>query len=404
VTDSDIGTRARTIRRRRGLSLDTAAGLAGISKSYLSKLENGKRHFERRGLVEDLATALGCAVADLTGQPYLPVDGPTADGQRAVTRIEQGLNDATLDDVPDLRPRPLPELRSSVDDSARLRDAGHYGAAASDADRVLIDLQVHIATGSGSHRREAAELVTHAAYNAFVVATTYGYLHLAQQAARRAHDAATLAESPELIAFAMFARTPSIARNGGRGRGARLLDRAIDEAQPLTAMHDDATTGAEMFGLLHLMRAHLAARDKDPSRAHEHLAEAARVATLTGECNGFRQHFGPSNVRVWEVAIGAELEEGPGVAERVEAARIDLDALDSNDRTAALHFDLARVYAQGGGARDPDAIRHLDTADRIAPQRIRLDPIARGLVAELSRRARRRVWELDSLRNRFGVD
>jgi hypothetical protein len=77
---------------------------------------------------------------------------------------------------------------------------------------------------------------------------------LAQQAARRAHDAATLAESPELIAFAMFARTPSIARNGGRGRGARLLDRAIDEAQPLTAMHDDATTGAEMFGLLHLMR------------------------------------------------------------------------------------------------------------------------------------------------------
>ncbi|MGH3888002.1 MAG: hypothetical protein ACRDSZ_15825 [Pseudonocardiaceae bacterium] len=48
-------------------------------------------------------------------------------------------------------------------------------------------------------------------------------------------------------------------------------------------------------------------------------------------------------------------------------------------------------------------IRHLDTADRIAPQRIRSDPIARDLVVTLGRRAPRRVWELDSLHNRFGI-
>lgn len=40
---------------------------------------------------------------------------------------------------------------------------------------------------------------------------------------------------------------------------------------------------------------------------------------------------------------------------------------------------------------------------RIAPQRIRSDPLARDLVLTLDRRARRRVWELDSLRNRFGI-
>jgi hypothetical protein len=43
------------------------------------------------------------------------------------------------------------------------------------------------------------------------------------------------------------------------------------------------------------------------------------------------------------------------------------------------------------------------TADRIAPTRIRNDPIARELVLTLDRRARRRAWELDSLRNRFGI-
>jgi transcriptional regulator with XRE-family HTH domain len=54
------------------LSLDVVAGLAGISTPYLSLLERGQRGFNRRGLLDDLAAALGCSLADLTGQPYLP--------------------------------------------------------------------------------------------------------------------------------------------------------------------------------------------------------------------------------------------------------------------------------------------------------------------------------------------
>ncbi|MGH3912573.1 MAG: helix-turn-helix domain-containing protein, partial [Pseudonocardiaceae bacterium] len=65
-----IGQRVRMIRKRRGLGLTVAAGLAGISKPYLSMLERGERGFNRRGLIEDLAVAMSCSVADLTGQPY----------------------------------------------------------------------------------------------------------------------------------------------------------------------------------------------------------------------------------------------------------------------------------------------------------------------------------------------
>jgi transcriptional regulator with XRE-family HTH domain len=100
-----IGARARMIRRRRGLSLDVVAGLAGISKSYLGMLEHGQRGFNRRGLVEDLANALGCSVADLTGQPYLPPDRESTLAKAVIAQIERGLNEATLDDVPDLEPR-----------------------------------------------------------------------------------------------------------------------------------------------------------------------------------------------------------------------------------------------------------------------------------------------------------
>ena len=48
-----IGARARMIRRRRGLSLEVAAGLAGITKGYLSMLELGQRGFNRRGACAD---------------------------------------------------------------------------------------------------------------------------------------------------------------------------------------------------------------------------------------------------------------------------------------------------------------------------------------------------------------
>jgi transcriptional regulator with XRE-family HTH domain len=400
---AEIGHRARTIRRRRGLSLDVAAGLAGISKGYLSMLERGQRRFERRGLLEDLAGALGCSVADLTGQPYLPPDRESAHAKRVVTHVERGLGEATVDDVPDLRPRPLPQLAEWVAAAAERRDTARYGLSGDGIDAALIELQVHVATGTGRARQQAAELLAHASYHAFVLATTFGYLHLAQQAASRAGEAAALTGRAELEAFAMFARAPSVARTGGRDRAARMLDRGITDAEPLTAMRDSDTVGAEMFGLLHLMGAHFAARAHDSDGAHEHLDEAARVAALTGECNGYRQHFGPTNVQVWRVAIGTELAEGPAVAERVEREPIDLGILASNDRIAALNFDLARAWAQADGSRDTEATRHLDTADRVAPGRIRNDPIARELVATLDRRARRRVWELDSLRNRFGI-
>ncbi|MGH3888000.1 MAG: helix-turn-helix domain-containing protein [Pseudonocardiaceae bacterium] len=82
-----IGARARMIRRRRGLSLDVVAGLAGITKTYLSMLELGQRGFNRRGLIEDLANALGCAVADLTGQPARPLDRATKDAMATLTSI-----------------------------------------------------------------------------------------------------------------------------------------------------------------------------------------------------------------------------------------------------------------------------------------------------------------------------
>jgi hypothetical protein len=163
------------------------------------------------------------------------------------------------------------------------------------------------------------------------------------------------------------------------------------------------TLAAEIVGMMHLQQARTAARQQHAEDAHAHLDEAAHIAGRVGERNGMRQHFGPTNVAAWRVSIGVELAEGAKIYEDVMAAPIDIATLGSRERSSSLHFDLARVLAQENGKRDADVIRHLDTADRIAPQRIRNDPIARDLVLTLDRRAPRRVWELDSLANRFGI-
>ncbi|MGH3693869.1 MAG: helix-turn-helix domain-containing protein [Pseudonocardiaceae bacterium] len=109
-----IGARARMIRRRRGLSLEVVAGLAGITAQYLSMLERGLRGFNRRGLIEDLAEALCCSVADLTGQPYHLPDRQSTDVDAAVAGISTALHDTTLDDVPDLSVAPLSELAAAT--------------------------------------------------------------------------------------------------------------------------------------------------------------------------------------------------------------------------------------------------------------------------------------------------
>ncbi len=109
---TELGARARMIRRRRGLSREVTAGLAGISPSRLARLEDGRRGFHRWALLEDLATALGCSVTDLTGQPYLPADRAGADALATLPDITASLYDTSLDDVPDVPARPVQELVS----------------------------------------------------------------------------------------------------------------------------------------------------------------------------------------------------------------------------------------------------------------------------------------------------
>lgn len=194
--DRTIGQRARTIRRRRGLSVEVAAGLAGISTGYLSLLERGHRRFERRGLLDDLSVALGCSVADLTGQPYLPTDRATADALATLPGIAIAVHDATLDDPPDVVARPVEQLAAVASRANAHLDAAQFSLAGHDLDTALAELHVAAASGGTDSRRAALGALADTCIVATSIARHLGHHELAVQTARRGYEAATRVGDP----------------------------------------------------------------------------------------------------------------------------------------------------------------------------------------------------------------
>ena len=134
-----------------------------------------------------------------------------------------------------------------------------------------------------------------------------------------------------------------------------------------------------------------------------HLAEAAALAERTGERNTALQHFGPTNVALWRVVLAVDLGEGPAAAEAAEAdpSRWRCWVAGSAPRTCPS-------TSLAGGRRLTGTVMsgrygHWTLPIKAAPTLVRNHPLARELLADLYGRARRQVWELDSLRHRFGI-
>ncbi|MGH3810828.1 MAG: helix-turn-helix domain-containing protein [Pseudonocardiaceae bacterium] len=400
----EIGRRARMIRKRRGLSQDVVAGLAGISKAYVSMLEKGQRGFTRRGLIEELAGALGCSVTDLTGEPYQPVDRDTADALAAVPGIQVALHNYGPDEVPDLRPRPLDELVAWAHTANEHRDQSRLSLAGRDIGTLITELQVHALTAGAADRdRAVTALVIACGVAGPVVRVSAGNPDLSATAGRHMHELALQHGNPGLIGFARWFWSADLMFLGARDRARAVASTGIDELAPTVRLDAGDTLPAEMLGFLHGRLAFVAAQERRDDDVRAHLDEAGMIARRVGERTGMGRHFGPTNVRLWRLGTGVELGKGGRAYEEIIRTPLDMEALGSPERSSELHLDLARAVAQDGPDRDGEAIRHVDTADRLAPQRIRMNPVARDLVTDLHRRSRRRVWELDSLCNRFGL-
>ena len=86
-----IGARLRTLRRWRGKTQVELAGLAGLSPSFISMVENGQRSLDRRSYIAAVASALRVSETDLVGGPHLSPDRQQADPHATIPALREAL-------------------------------------------------------------------------------------------------------------------------------------------------------------------------------------------------------------------------------------------------------------------------------------------------------------------------
>ncbi len=394
-----IGRRLREVRCWRRKSLRAVAELAGLSESYLSRLERGERPVDRRSTLEALAAALQVAPGELTGRHELGVGEGMGEVHAAVVALRVALADNSLDDPADDGARPWSEL---VVDLHRvnndLRPRADHAALGLVLPDLIADLHATAAVDP-DHRRDALVGLLDV-YTAAVVALKHlGESDLAAVAALHARAVAAEVDSPAYTALAEWVRALAVS-SPARQRSLSLASRAADRVAPVVGRDGAA---AEMYGMLHLMCALNAAALNRYGESADHQAEAADVAARVGTGTNFaRTCFGVPNYGFWRVALAVERGEGGKVAEI--ARDVNPTAVGSASRRAGFYTDLGRGLATDRGRRG-EAVAALRTAEQLAPQRVRANPYVRETVTDLLRLARHDAGgrELRGLAYRMGV-
>ncbi|MBY8874664.1 helix-turn-helix domain-containing protein [Micromonospora sp. PLK6-60] len=385
-----IGARVRYWRMRRGgMTQAVLAGLAGISQSYISQVESGRKTIDRRSTLVAIAAALQITVADLLGQGTEPGDPARDSAAQSVPAIWSALIEI---EEGERRPpsRSGDELTADIARSDRLRMSCNYPAMA----RMLPDLLVDAAAVGG-------QVLAQVAYQASTCLRHLGFRHLALSAARVAVLAAEDIEDRAWIGASRFAFAQSLPIESAP-LAARSADRSLAELQ---ADAGDQRM-RQMLGQLHLSAALTSTVSGRMDVARDHLTEATREAASLGDPPdgaGFNGcGFGPTNVGLWEMSIAAEQGESGKVIELSRKVRPQV--LVATNRQQSYWLDLGRALADGG-RRDAAAVAAFVQAERAAPVPFTLNPLARDAVVALAQRARRRAIpdDLRVLASRMGI-
>ncbi|MCW3842800.1 helix-turn-helix domain-containing protein [Micromonospora yasonensis] len=385
-----IGARIRYWRMRRGgMSQAVLAGLAGVSQSYISQVESGRKTIDRRSTLVAVAAALQVTVADLLGQGTEPGDPARERAAECVPAIWSALIE--IEDG-ERRPstRTRDELAADIARCDQLRNRSNYPAMA----RLLPGLLLEAAAVGGT-------VLPQVAYQASTCLRHLGYRHLALNAARVAVAAAEDVEEPAWLGASRFAYAQSLPIESAP-LAARAADRSLAELQSAAA--DERVR--QMLGQLHLAAALTSTVSGRQDVARDHLSEAAREAATLGDPPdgaGFNGcGFGPTNVGLWEMSIAAESGEPGRVIELSRTVRPQV--LTASNRQMSYWLDLGRALAESG-RRDGEALAAFVRAEQVAPVPFALNPLAQDAVVAMAQRAKRRAVpnELRLLAGRLGI-
>ncbi len=388
-----IGWRLWRVRDDRGKSLRVIAGLAGMSKATLSRIERGERSPTLNEIVA-LADALQISVSELI---RLPVPAP-ANGHTDSTTKAIGL---ALDAIDAGHPGglvlPVAVLRDWVARFHQQKRACRLDDVAAELPGLVRDLHTTLATGAdhGELLELAVYLHVHVTRQWLIHANAPADLlrrvvFLARRLAQERGEVTTLG-------VAGFAVADTLLAGGAFELGKTVLDSLT--LPPTTA----ATAG--LVGVLTTSQAAAAALNGRPGDAAAAMDAAADMAGRFGELGetdplGFE--FGPTNVGFRHVHLALETGEPDRAVRIAEGLHPDQNPFPTN--RVYYWVGYGRALARLRGRRD-DAVRALRRAETIYPLRVRRNPFVRDTIAVLLPGARRDAVgrELRGMASRAGL-
>lgn len=395
--DRYIGQNVKKIRKRRGISQQLLADRVGVSRSCIAMYESGDRAIESRKVLYALALGLNVAIEDLTGHHEDRLNPADAEFHSAVPHIEAALMaQGTVDDERLIKP--LPELVLGARHTLKLRAECDDSALASMLPWVISGLYWYTESKSDEERRQAWEALSIAAFVTSRVTKVRGYSALSWIASRAASDAATYVGSTDAIAAAEWQKAQVLLGTPGALTAALNTSvKAADELQPYVTTAADV----EMYGMLHLNAAMIAAALGKHGAADSHVDEAAETATRMTDGPTWGLIFGTPNVHVWKMGIAIEQADSAKVIEL--SRQIDPTTIPTNNRRSQFFVELAR--AQGLERHYQESLYSLLRAEHIAPEKIRSMTSIREQVGLMMRKAKRDLTtgDLGQLAQRVGA-
>lgn len=394
LNDSPIGARIRTRRQLLKLSVRHAADKAGISHATWSRIERGLQGTDNRFTLAAIATSLRCSVGDLTGQQSVIPAGQIEAGDGAYETM-RAVVDADLSYGPLATDGPpVDALERELDLVLSLRRRCDYAGATS----RLPDLVRGLHTAAfGDERPTALRLLVRANDAASFVVRFLGHPASAALVSERAQQAAEALGDPVMLGLAAYTRAHAAIGCGLYQRARLLADAAADMLEQHAAVPD----AMPVRGQLLMTSAMTLYAIGDLSGAADRVEEAQRLATYTGETDALWLSFGPTNINFWRISMETD---GGDPGEAIEIARTtNPQVIESTSKQTAFYLDVARALARTG--RDPEAVRMLATAERLAPQRVRGNPLAVESTRLLLDRVQRNAAgsQLLGLAERIGV-
>jgi len=293
------------------------------------------------------------------------------------------MTDLAPDDT--IRPRSLRELTAAVRQVNRLAQAARYEPMSKLLPDLLAELHTATHTFAGQERDAAWGLLAEASRCGHSVAIAIGLNELSVTALQRMDWAASHAgdRAPALRAIREYLRVTAYLRARDFDACWRLNASGLAKLDDTDANTPDALVAR---GQLHLGASIIAAHTGDQDTMRDHLSEAERIATITGErTERLWVGFGPTNVGVHRTMGLATAGEHGLAVEAAKGLRFPAEWLPS--RIGHHHLDMARAWRWL--AKPDRALDALLTAKEVAPGQARRHPLARDTVDALMRSARR---------------